>query len=82
MIFLNDPCDRCIHMREDMAKDNKYKPTCDAFPEGIPYVFLRKNNVKKIEECNNGIGFEEKKVEEKFNLSKDEAVEAVNKYYK
>ena len=24
----------------------------------------------------------EKKVEEKFNLSKDEAVEAVNKYYK
>ena len=63
MQCINTPCDRCIHMREEMAKDNKYKSTCDAFPEGIPYKFLRENNVMQIKECNNGIGFEEKESE-------------------
>lgn len=57
MQYINHPCDRCIHSRDKMI--NKYQPTCDAFPDGIPYKFLRENNVTEISECNNGICFEE-----------------------
>lgn len=58
MQWVNSPCDMCKNMRKE--KVNKYHPTCNAFSEGIPYDFLRENNVIKIKECNNGIGYEKK----------------------
>ena len=38
-------------------------PTCDAFPDGVPYDFDNGRS-KKLKICNNGIGYE-KKTEEK-----------------
>lgn len=57
MQCIETPCDRCQNKRKEMI--NKYHPTCNAFPDGIPYKFLRENDVTQIKECNNGIGFEE-----------------------
>ena len=59
MQCIDAPCDRCIHKRKE--KINKYRPTCDAFPKGIPYDYYMEIDVTQIKECNNGIGFEEKK---------------------
>ena len=48
MQCINTPCDRCKNIRKKMV--NKYHPTCDAFPDGIPYKFLRENDVTQIKE--------------------------------
>lgn len=50
-------CDYCKHYRG--LRDN-WKPTCDAFPEGIPVE--HEENVEK--ECNAGIRFELKEGEQ------------------
>ena len=47
-------------MRKEKSKTNKYRPTCDAFPDEIPYEYFMEIDVTKIEECNNGMKFEEK----------------------
>ena len=60
MIYINYPCDKCIHMRKEKSKTNKYRPTCDAFPDEIPCEYFMEIDVTKIEECNNGMKFEEK----------------------
>ncbi len=55
MICIDD-CAYCKHNRDEM-KDG-WIPTCDAFPDGIPYEHITNNDVKNIKECNNGVGFE------------------------
>ena len=54
MIYIAD-CWNCKHNRP--VKDG-WIPCCDAFPDGIPDDFPL-GKVKKLGECNNGIGFEE-----------------------
>ncbi len=56
-----DVCAFCKHRRDEM-KDG-WISTCDAFPDGKPLDFDY-SRVKKIKECNNGIGFEPKKDEQ------------------
>lgn len=49
-------CDYC-------KKCNGFKnghPTCEAFPDGIPYEQMDKKKTE-LKQCNNGIGFEPKK---------------------
>lgn len=49
-------CGKCKHQRNLL---DGWRPCCDAFPDGIPMNFDF-SRIKKIEECNNGISFEEK----------------------
>lgn len=51
-------CNNCEHKRQSKG----FKMTCDAFPDGIPFSFDY-DNVEKLEECNNGIKYKEKKSE-------------------
>lgn len=53
MIYIND-CRNCKHKRPLI---DGWRSCCDAFPEGKPidFPFI---DVKKMKECNNGIGFE------------------------
>lgn len=53
MICIND-CKNCKHERPLL---DGWLDCCDAFPNGIPIDFDY-SKVRKIEECNNGIGFE------------------------
>lgn len=57
MICVDCACDSCIHQRENI---DGWKCACDAFPEGISKKFLFEIDPRKIKECNNGIGYEEK----------------------
>lgn len=50
-------CGECKHQRELL---DGWRACCDAFPDGIPLDFDF-SKVKQINECNNGIGFEENK---------------------
>ena len=52
-------CQNCIHERP--LKDG-WQCCCDAFPDGVPMEF-NFGAVKGSEECNNGIGYEEKETE-------------------
>jgi len=56
MILVNWACDLCKHQRDNI---DGWKCACDAFPEGIPNWIYR-TNPQKLDECNNGIKFEEK----------------------
>lgn len=56
MICIVD-CTKCVHKR---ALKDGWRFCCDAFPEGIPLDF-NYGSVKEKKECNNGIGYEEKK---------------------
>ena len=56
MICIND-CKDCTHKRPLL---DGWRSCCDAFPDGIPIDFDY-SKVKEIKECNNGIGFEQKK---------------------
>lgn len=47
-------CNKCKHKLENKG----FQMCCHAFPNGIPYSF-NDDNVKKIKECNNGIGYED-----------------------
>ncbi len=68
MIYITD-CMNCIHERP--LKDG-WKFCCDAFPDGAPLGF-KFGFVKKMKECNNGIGYEEKENPIKIcNDSEDE----------
>lgn len=49
-------CNKCEHIR----KNNGYKMTCDAFPDGIPFSFDC-DKVEELAECNNGIKYKENK---------------------
>lgn len=53
MICITD-CRDCKHKRPLI---DGWLDCCDAFPNGIPVNFDY-SKVKKIKECNNGIGFE------------------------
>lgn len=57
MIFIDTPCDHCKHIRPNL---DGWKMNCDAFPEGLPKRFMLDNDVTKLKECNNGIGYEQK----------------------
>lgn len=48
-------CDYCKHSK-GLKNGHIF---CDAFPNGVPYSFYGKD-LKKISDCNNGIGFEPK----------------------
>ncbi len=48
-------CEECIHLRKNI---DGWRMACDAFPNGFPKGFLKRVDVTKIPECNNGIGFE------------------------
>ena len=56
MICVEYPCDRCKHQRDNI---DGWKCACDAFPDGIPTEFYKKN-ISEIKECNDGIKFEPK----------------------
>lgn len=48
-------CKHCVG-----SKDISVPLTCGAFPDGIPFDYLfGKVDVKSLNECNNGIGYEE-----------------------
>ena len=47
-----DFCQNCYGAKNGHA-------LCSAFPDGIPYEHMDKN-LKKLKECNNGVGFKEK----------------------
>lgn len=62
MICVNYPCMNCIHIRPNI---DGWKCACDAFPDGIPDKYLFFEDVTKLSECNNGIGYEpEENIEE------------------
>ena len=46
-------CDTCKHI----TGTNGVLPTCDAFPNGVPYTFNTDQDVE-LKECNNGITYE------------------------
>ena len=48
-------CDDCKHKTGKIG----FMPTCDAFPDGIPYEFDTYRD-KELKTCNNGIGYEKK----------------------
>ena len=48
-------CDDCKHKTGKIG----FMPTCDAFPDGIPYEFDNYRD-KELKTCNNGIGYEKK----------------------
>ena len=48
-------CDDCKHITGMKG----FMPTCDAFPDGIPYEFDNGRG-NKLETCNNGIGYEKR----------------------
>lgn len=50
-------CDDCRHITGGKG----FIPTCEAFPEGIPYGFENGRD-KELKTCNNGIGYEPKEV--------------------
>ena len=55
MICITD-CQYCKH---EKGLVDGWKPSCDAFPEGIPMDFDY-GAIKQKNECNNGIGYEPK----------------------
>lgn len=57
MICIID-CINCVHNRKELIKG--WIDCCDAFPEGRSLDF-QYDKVKEKKECNNGIGYEEKK---------------------
>ena len=59
MILIDFACDVCKHQRDNI---DGWKCACDAFPDGIPSEMF-KTNPRKLDECNNGIKFEEKQQE-------------------
>lgn len=50
-------CGRCENILD--YKIDGYIPACKAFPEGIPR-YLLKEDVRNIEECNNGFKYKDK----------------------
>ena len=68
MICIGYPCDQCEHKRS-LIRDgiNAVKLPCDAFPNGIPQEFIFDLDPRELPECNNGIGF----VERKDNIFRD-----------
>ena len=58
MIIIGLACDQCSHR---MKNADGWKAVCDAFPDGIPIDLMFKSDPSKLKECNNGIGYEEKK---------------------
>lgn len=50
-------CDECKNLIND---ESKY--CCKAFPNLIPSDILFDNAIKEKKECNNGIGYEPKKI--------------------
>lgn len=54
MICVDYPCDKCIHKRPNI---DGWKCACDAFPEGIPNEIILKTDPRKMDECNNGLGY-------------------------
>lgn len=56
MVCVFDDCSRCVHLRPLI---DGWKYACDAFPNGHPYDFPI-GKASELEECNNGIKFEEK----------------------
>lgn len=57
MIFLDTPCEKCKHIRPNI---DGWLVNCDAFPDGLPEKFPGDKDVRKLKECNNGIGYEPK----------------------
>lgn len=57
MTCIND-CTFCIHQHEKLKEG--WIDCCDAYPEGKPFN-LNKLTLKAKKECNNGIGFEQRK---------------------
>ena len=58
MIFLEHPCEKCIHYRGIV---NGWDIGCDAYPEGhIPNEYFKSIDVRELTECANGIKFEPK----------------------
>ena len=56
MIYIDYPCDRCVHQRENI---DGWRCACDAFPDGTP-DWIYRTNIRNLKECNNGIGYEKK----------------------
>ena len=52
-------CDDCKHI----TGMKNFLPTCDAFPDVVPYDFDNGRS-KEIKICNNGIGYEKKPQEQ------------------
>ena len=57
----------CSTCKNFTGMKDGWKPTCKAFPDGIPYDFDTGLD-KEIKICNNGIGYEEEKAEEMKEL--------------
>ena len=57
---------KCLECEHLLKTINGFIPTCKAFPKGIPdYIFWNEANK---EECNNGIGFEQKMKSSKYQV--------------
>ena len=59
-IYLETQCDKCIHRYPNI---DGWKGCCEAFPNGWPPKWLFEDKTK-LKECNNGIKYEPKEIEE------------------
>ena len=55
MICVDYDCNRCAHLHKELL--DGWKPTCKAFPEGIPGERMRLKDDGT--ECANGLKYEE-----------------------
>ena len=63
MVYVDWSCDLCKHK---LGMKDGWKPTCKAFPEGIPVKYVEKGtDIPALAECANGYKWEPKDTEGK-----------------